>query len=88
MACFDSTGYWAAGAIGGVVSRTATAPIDRLKVYLIAQTKNPFDGVSKGPAIVRPLVSAYGTVSYAVRDMWAAGGLRSLYAGTLPYFAR
>ncbi len=40
IACIPSTGYFAAGAIAGIVSRTATAPLDRLKVYLIAQTKS------------------------------------------------
>ncbi len=32
------SGYFLAGGMAGVVSRTATAPLDRLKVYLIAQT--------------------------------------------------
>ena len=86
IACFPSTGYFAAGALAGTISRTATAPLDRLKVYLIAQTKSPFSGGAKGPAIVRPLVSAWNTTSYAVRDLWAAGGLRSLYAGRLTVF--
>ncbi|CAD0042412.1 unnamed protein product [Aureobasidium pullulans] len=31
-------GYFLAGGISGVASRTTTAPLDRLKVYLIAQT--------------------------------------------------
>jgi solute carrier family 25 phosphate transporter 23/24/25/41 len=86
IACFPSTGYFAAGALAGTISRTATAPIDRLKVYLIAQTKSPFSGGAKGPAIVRPLLSAWNTTSYAVRDLWAAGGLRSLYAGRSTVF--
>jgi solute carrier family 25 phosphate transporter 23/24/25/41 len=81
-ACLPSTGYFAAGALAGTISRTATAPLDRLKVYLIAQTKSPFGGGTKtGLAIVRPLLSAWNSTSYAVRDLWAAGGLRSLYAG-------
>jgi solute carrier family 25 phosphate transporter 23/24/25/41 len=89
IACLPSTGYYAAGALAGIISRTATAPIDRLKVYLIAQTKSPFSGaqVVKGPAIVRPLVSAWNTTAYAVKDLWMAGGLRSLYAGRLPSIA-
>jgi solute carrier family 25 phosphate transporter 23/24/25/41 len=85
-ACLPSTGYFAAGGLAGIVSRTATAPIDRLKVYLIAQTKSPVSEAVKGPAIVRPLVSAWKTVSYAVKDLWAAGGIRSLYAGKFAVF--
>jgi solute carrier family 25 phosphate transporter 23/24/25/41 len=33
-------GYFLAGAISGGVSRTATAPLDRLKVYLLVSTKS------------------------------------------------
>src|ERR1700709_1327999 len=35
---FPDPGYFAAGGLAGVISRTATAPLDRLKVYLIAHT--------------------------------------------------
>lgn len=34
-------GYFLAGGFAGVISRTATAPFDRLKVYLIAQSGDP-----------------------------------------------
>ncbi|RDW85750.1 hypothetical protein BP5796_04075 [Coleophoma crateriformis] len=76
-------GYFAAGGLAGVISRTATAPLDRLKVYLIANTGSPsqtIDLVKKGDAtsaaktIGRPLVNA-------TRELWKAGGIRSLFAG-------
>lgn len=88
IACVPSTGYFAAGGLAGVISRTATAPLDRLKVYLIASTKS-----SNGLQAVRPFSilgmvrSSYRTFAFAIRDLWAAGGIQSLYAGEsiLPY---
>lgn len=102
-------GYFAAGGLAGVISRTATgmsypdrvlheswnmykkslltfiaAPLDRLKVYLIANVGSPKDAITavktgdtKAAArqIGRPLV-------LAIKDLWAAGGMRSLFAGT------
>ncbi|KAH6711113.1 mitochondrial carrier domain-containing protein [Leptodontidium sp. MPI-SDFR-AT-0119] len=76
-------GYFAAGAVAGVVSRTSTAPLDRLKVYLIANigpAKDSVDAVKKGDAVGvaktvgRPLVDA-------LKELWKAGGMRSLFAG-------
>ena len=78
-------GYFIAGGIAGVVSRTATAPLDRLKVYLIAQTgvcQETVHAVTKGDAVQaarhasRPLINA-------LKELWKAGGMRSLFAGGL-----
>ena len=66
-----------------MVSRTATAPFDRLKVYLIAQTANKkaaVQAVKEGSPtkalhhLGRPLIDA-------MKELWAAGGVRSLFAG-------
>jgi solute carrier family 25 (mitochondrial phosphate transporter), member 23/24/25/41 len=79
----EALGYFLAGAFAGIASRTATAPLDRLKVYLIAQTsdkKAVVDAMKDGSHVKavkhfgRPLVDA-------MKDLWAAGGLRSLFAG-------
>ena len=76
-------GYFAAGGIAGVISRTATAPLDRLKVYLIVNTGvvgDSIEAVKKGDAIAaakhvgRPLIDA-------TKELWKAGGMRSLFAG-------
>ena len=76
-------GYFAAGAVAGVVSRTSTAPLDRLKVYLIANigpAKDSVNAIKKGDAVGvaktvgRPLIDA-------TKELWKAGGMRSLFAG-------
>jgi solute carrier family 25 (mitochondrial phosphate transporter), member 23/24/25/41 len=76
-------GYFAAGGIAGAVSRTATAPLDRLKVYLIANTsvaKDSLEAVKHGEPLKamknvgRPLIDA-------CKELWKAGGVRSLFAG-------
>ncbi|EGP84463.1 uncharacterized protein MYCGRDRAFT_101279 [Zymoseptoria tritici IPO323] len=76
-------GYFLAGGLSGITSRTATAPLDRLKVYLIAQT-GPADeavkAVKHGNATAAAKHGAR-TLWIACKDLWAAGGMRSLFAG-------
>ncbi len=73
-------GYFLAGGTAGIVSRTVTAPLDRLKVYLIAQT-----GSAKGAASAKQaagaIPQAVNPLFAACKELWKAGGVRSLFAG-------
>lgn len=79
-------GFFVAGGISGVISRTCTAPFDRIKVFLIARTdlsstflkskdtlleRNPNADLSK---IKSPLVKAATT-------LYRQGGIRAFYVG-------
>lgn len=80
-----NAGYFLAGGLSGITSRTATAPLDRLKVYLIAQTENTgdaFEQAKKGNALKATKHGA-SALANACRELWAAGGIRSLFAGRL-----
>ncbi|KAI5363177.1 putative mitochondrial carrier protein [Septoria linicola] len=76
-------GYFLAGGLSGITSRTATAPLDRLKVYLIAQTGNTEDTVQavKSAKPVSAAQHGFRTLWNACQHLWAAGGMRSLFAG-------
>lgn len=76
-------GYFAAGGLSGITSRTATAPLDRLKVYLIAQTGTATEAVAavKQGAALQATKASASTLWNACKDLWAAGGIRSLFAG-------
>jgi solute carrier family 25 (mitochondrial phosphate transporter), member 23/24/25/41 len=76
-------GYFIAGGLSGITSRTATAPLDRLKVYLIAQTGVAQDALSaaKSGAAVQATKQGMRTLVNACQELWAAGGIRSLFAG-------
>ncbi|AET40132.1 Ca(2+)-binding ATP:ADP antiporter SAL1 Ecym_5377 [Eremothecium cymbalariae DBVPG len=79
-------GFFLAGGFSGVISRTCTAPFDRIKVFLIARTdlsstllnskekllyNNPRADLSK---IRSPLVKA-------AQSLYRQGGLRAFYVG-------
>jgi solute carrier family 25 phosphate transporter 23/24/25/41 len=78
-----NVGYFAAGGLSGITSRTATAPLDRLKVYLIAQTGTATEAIqaAKKGAALQATKHGASTIWNACKDLWAAGGLRSLFAG-------
>ncbi|KAF2152404.1 calcium dependent mitochondrial carrier protein [Myriangium duriaei CBS 260.36] len=83
ISCVPHPGYFLAGGLSGVASRTTTAPLDRLKVYLIAQTDSASEAIhqaKKGAPVQATKQSAH-TLIRACRELWAAGGIRSLFAG-------
>lgn len=86
MSLLPEPGYFAAGALSGGISRTATAPIDRLKVYLLVDSK------SKTKTVLTAAKAGYGLaalrqagtpVTAAVTDLYKTGGLRTFFAGKL-----
>ncbi|KAK1777898.1 mitochondrial carrier domain-containing protein [Copromyces sp. CBS 386.78] len=77
-------GYFLAGAISGGVSRTATAPLDRLKVFLLVNTKPKsaiaVEAVKSGQPL-NALRNAGGPIYEAVKTLWRAGGIKTFFAG-------
>lgn len=84
MSLLPEPGYFAAGALSGGISRTATAPIDRLKVYLLVDSKSKTSTVltaAKSGHGLAALRQAGTPVTAAVTDLYKTGGLRTFFAG-------
>lgn len=90
-------GYFLAGALAGGISRTATAPFDRLKVYLLVSTQSKGVGASAvGEATKAAAGSSLAAESLpkhlrktgrpirdAMVNLYRAGGLRTFFTGRL-----
>ncbi|PHH55078.1 Calcium-binding mitochondrial carrier SAL1 [Ceratocystis fimbriata CBS 114723] len=79
-------GYFLAGAIAGGVSRTATAPLDRLKVFLLVNTNvtHGADSVMGALKMGKPLnaiSNSMAPIRSAVLEIWSQNGMRSFFAG-------
>ncbi|KAK9369502.1 mitochondrial carrier domain-containing protein [Lipomyces kononenkoae] len=82
-------GYFISGGIAGAVSRTATAPFDRLKVYLIAQTGNVVPDAVKNSAAAAvaaefkagSVVRARSPLLDAIKTIWRHGGIMNFFVG-------
>ncbi|KAF3936181.1 Mitoferrin [Dactylella cylindrospora] len=82
---YEGLGFFIAGGAAGAVSRTATAPFDRLKVYLIAQTSTPDVKEAAKAALKGEVAELAKSSARPMRDaivaLWKAGGIRSFFAG-------
>ncbi len=81
--------FLAAGGIAGAISRTATAPFDRLKIYLITSARSPEVVEAAKAAAMGPNGSAakaagqgLGIMREAVRNLYRdGGGLKAFWVG-------
>lgn len=77
-------GYFVAGALAGGISRTATAPFDRLKVYLLVSTRAGSNASINAVRHGHPLAGLHNAarpITEAVASLYRAGGLRTFFAG-------
>ncbi|KAI1495274.1 calcium dependent mitochondrial carrier protein [Biscogniauxia mediterranea] len=77
-------GYFIAGAVAGGISRTATAPLDRLKVYLLVNTHSHVNVVLDAAKHGHPLSavrSAGRPLFSAITELYKSGGIRGFFAG-------
>jgi solute carrier family 25 (mitochondrial phosphate transporter), member 23/24/25/41 len=89
-------GFFTAGGIAGAISRTATAPFDRLKTFLIASTggstKRVSDTVNAGKEALRAVEKgqigkaihkAGSPLVEAIKAIYRSGGIRSFFVGNI-----
>ncbi|GME76285.1 unnamed protein product [Ambrosiozyma monospora] len=86
-----SFGYFVAGGLSGVVSRTCTAPLDRVKVFLIARTDLTSTLLHKKEEIVHLAEEKthhhvskrkiQSPIVRAARTLYKQGGIRAFYVG-------
>jgi solute carrier family 25 phosphate transporter 23/24/25/41 len=74
--------YLFSGAIAGAVSRTCTAPFDRLKVFLITQTSYTTKSTTAtATATATSSSSSTSSIASAVRSIYSQGGFRAFFVG-------
>jgi len=87
-------GYFIAGGTAGAISRTSTAPFDRLKTYLIANTGSSRSSAETVARVARGALEAAGDgqlgkaikragspLTEAIKTIYRFGGVRSFFVG-------
>ena len=67
---------WLAGGVSGCIAKTATAPIERVKLLIQTQAANP--------RIMSGEVEAYSGMANTTRRVCAEQGFRALWRGNVP----
>ncbi|KAF8316024.1 mitochondrial carrier domain-containing protein [Cantharellus anzutake] len=80
----SSLKFLLAGGVAGVVSRTATAPFDRLKVYLMTTSIDLVSSnisLNAAPATSSALQRGTQVIWRAILNIYAEGGVRAFWVG-------